>query len=127
MGTFESKFEVPDLGGLKDSMRLSSVVWSGQRTHVADAVGLADKKLKKQDQHPLVRDKEKLLPSVTHVFRPGQTMFVYAELYDPGMVEPRNVPMVSAAVTVYREKKLVMESAPVSVAALKEGRAGTAG
>jgi VWFA-related protein len=127
MGTFESKFQVPDLGGLKDGLRLSSVVWSGQRTQVADAVGLADKKLKKQDKHPLVRDKEKLLPSVTHVFRPGQTMFVYAELYDPAMVETRNVPAVSAAVTVYRDKKLVLESAPVTVAALKEGRSGTAG
>lgn len=127
MGTFESKFTVPDLGGLKDGLRLSSVVWSGQRTQVADAVGLADKNLKKQDKHPLVRDKEKLLPSVTHVFRPGQTMFVYAELYDPAMVETRNLPMVSAAVTVYRDKKLVLESAPVTVAALKEGRPGTAG
>ena len=88
---------------MKDGLRLSSVVWSGQRTQVADAVGLADKKLKKQDKHPLVRDKEKLLPSVTHVFRPGQTMFVYAELYDPAMVEARNVLLVSAAVTVYRD------------------------
>ncbi len=127
MGTFESKFEVPDLGGLKDGLRLSSVVWSGQRTQVADAVGLANKKLKKQDKHPLVREKEKLLPSVTHVFRPGQTMFVYAELYDPAVIETRNTPMVSAAVTIYRDKQLVLESAPVAVSALKEGRSGTAG
>jgi VWFA-related protein len=127
MGTFESKFEVPDLGGRKDGLRLSSVVWSGQRTQVADAVGLADKKLRKQDKHPLVREKEKLLPSVTHVFRPGQTMFVYAELYDPAVVETRNAPMVSAAVTVYRDRQRVLESAPVAVSKWKEGRTGTAG
>ncbi len=127
MGTFETKFKIPDLIAVKDGLRLSSVVWSSQRVPIAEAVGTADKKAsRKQDSHPLVREKQKLLPSVTHVFRNGQSLYVYAELYDPTVPEAQGRPAVAAALTVYRGGKLVYQSQPVNVAELKEGRNGTA-
>ncbi|MBI5084117.1 MAG: VWA domain-containing protein [Acidobacteria bacterium] len=128
MGTFETGFTIPELGDVKNKARLSTVVWSSQRTPVTEAVGVADKKAaKKQESHPLVRDKQKLLPSVTHVFHAGQTLYVYAEVYDPAAPEEQSRPAVAAAVTVYRDKKMVLQSAPVQVSALKEGRNQTAG
>jgi VWFA-related protein len=127
MGTFDMKFTIPDLNTVKDGVRLSTVVWSSQKTQITEAVGLADKKLKKQDTHPLVRDKDKLLPSVTKVFRSGQSLFVYAELYDATTPEAAgNRPSVSAAVSLFRNKKLAFESLPVQVTALKPNRNGVA-
>lgn len=127
MGTFETKFKVPDVSAMKDQARLSSVVFGAQRVPIAEAVGAADKKdTKRQKTHPLVRDKQKLLPSVTHVFHKGQNLFVYAELYDPAMPEPQKQPAVAAALNVYRGRKLVFESQPVMVSALKDARGGTA-
>ena len=123
MGTFESSFTIPDLSLAKDGPRLSSVVWSSQQIPIAEAVGAANKKLtQKQNEHPLVRDKQKMVPSVTHVFRPGQKLSVYAELYDPSKA-PEGATSVSAVVGLYRDKKLVLQSAPVRVGELKAGRA----
>ncbi|MFN7922438.1 MAG: VWA domain-containing protein [Bryobacteraceae bacterium] len=122
MGTFESAFTIPDLNAAKNEPRLSSVVWSNQRIPIAEAVGAANKKLtQKQNEHPLVRDKQKLVPSVTHVFRPGQKLSVYAELYDPSKTEDSGAASVSAVVGLYRDQKLVAQSQPVRVAELKQG------
>jgi hypothetical protein len=94
---------------------------------VAEAVGAADKKLvKRQDEHPLVRGKEKLLPSVTRVFREGQTLYVYAEAYDPETDAAQQKPSLAAALTVYRDGKLVYQSRPAVVAALKDARSRSA-
>lgn len=127
MGTFETKFEIPDLSSVKSGVKMSTVVWSGQRIPMTDAVGLASRKVKKQDSHPLVENNQKLLPSVTHAFRKGQNIYVYAEMYDPAEPEPAKTPAVSAAVTIYQNKKLVMQSRPVQVTALREHRMNTAG
>jgi VWFA-related protein len=126
MGTFEASFVVPDLDDVKDSARLSSVVWSAQKAPVSDAIGLADKNLKKQATHPLVQGQQKLLPSVTRVFHNGQTLYAYAEIYDPTMPETFNKPFVAAEVGLYGGNKLVAESRPVMINALKEGRSKTA-
>ena len=126
MGTFESAFTIPDLGAIKDSPRLSSVVWSSQQIPIAEAVGVANKKLmKKQNEHPLVRDKQKMLPSVTHVFHPGQKLSVFAELYDPAKTEESGQSSVSAVVGLYKDRKLVRQSQPVRVAQVQPGRAAT--
>jgi len=125
MGTFESAFTIPDLNAAaKDSPRLSSVVWSSQQIPIADAVGAASKKLtQKQNEHPLVRDKQKLVPSVTHVFRPGQKLSAFAELYDPAKSDEAGNTAVSAVIGLYRDKKLVLQSAPIRANDLRPGRA----
>ncbi|MBI4892070.1 MAG: VWA domain-containing protein [Acidobacteria bacterium] len=127
MGTFETKFTIPNLSSVKDSARLSAVVFGSQRVPIKEAVGVADKSvLKHQSTHPLVRDKQKLLPSVTHVFRKGQNLFVYAELYDPALSETQKQPAVAASLNVYQGRKLILESRPVAVSALKDPRSGIA-
>ncbi len=127
LGSFDTHFTIPDLGGLKDEVRLSSLVLGAQRVPVAEAVGAADKKLvKRQDSHPLVRGKEKLLPSVTRVFREGQTLYVYAEAYDPDTDAAQQQPSLAAALTVYHGGKLVYQSRPAVVNALKNARSRSA-
>jgi VWFA-related protein len=127
LGSFDAKFTIPDLNGVKDEMRLSSLVLGVQRVPVSEAVGAADKKLvKRQDTHPLVRGKEKLLPSVTRVFREGQTLYVYAEAYDPEVEAAQQKPALAAALTVYRDGKLVYQSRPAVVTAMKDARSRAA-
>jgi VWFA-related protein len=127
MGTFETSFTIPDVASLKDQARLSSVVFGAQRVPIADAVGVADKKAaNRQKTHPLVRDKQKLLPSVTHAFHPNQNLFVYAELYDPTLPEPQKLPAAAAALNLYQGSKLIFESQPVNVTALKDPRSNIA-
>jgi hypothetical protein len=127
LGSFDTRFTIPDLTGLKDEVRLSSLVLGAQRVAVSEAVGAADKKLvKKQDTHPLVRGTEKLLPSVTRVFREGQTLYVYAEAYDPDTDPAQQKPSLAAALTVYRDGKLVYQSRPAVVSALKDPKSRSA-
>lgn len=127
LGSFDARFTIPDLGSLKDEVRLSSLVLGAQRLPVTDAVGAADKKLtKRQDTHPLVRGREKLLPSVTRVFRSGQTLYVYAEAYDPETDAAQQRASLAAALTVYRAGKLVYQSRPVVVGALKDAKSRSA-
>jgi hypothetical protein len=114
MGTFETTFEVPDLNEQKDGARISSVIWAAQREPVTEAVGGArvDKKLVKS--HPLIHDGEKLIPSVTRVFRRDQSLYVYFELYDPGAADPKNVVAdVAASVSFFRGGRKAFESEPV--------------
>ena len=39
---------------------------------------------------PLVQDNQKIVPSITRVFRKDQTMYVYFEVYDPTMDETQD-------------------------------------
>ncbi len=127
LGSFDARFTIPDLGAAKDELRLSSLVLGAQRVPVSEAVGAADKKLvKRQDTHPLVRGREKLLPSVTRVFREGQTLYVYAEAYDPQTDAAQQKPALAAVLTMYRDGKLVYQSRPAVVSALKDARARAA-
>lgn len=82
MGTFEMRFEVPDLSLADESLKLSSVVWSSQRQPLSAAVGAAEKQKKLLAANPLVRDGQKLVPSVTRVFRKQQSLYVYFEVYE---------------------------------------------
>ncbi len=106
MGTFEAPFTVPDLEAEQNSLRMSSVVWSNQREPLSAAVGAAEKRKKLIAEHPLVTDGQKLIPNVTRVFRTGQSLYVYFEVYDAGSD-------VTAAVSFYRGNVKKFESEPV--------------
>jgi VWFA-related protein len=127
MGTFETAFVIPDLVGVaKDSLRVSSVVWSNQRQPISAAVGVADRKVRKQESHPLVRDGQKLIPSVTRVFRADQNLYVYAEVYDSATVGETEKPMVAATVSLYLDDQKAAESRAIEVRGFLGGRAKTA-
>ncbi len=97
IGTYMKKFVIPNLAKEQKRIPISSVVLSGQRLDVRDA--LINAKQKQPTVSPLVEDGVKLLPSVTRVFSRSRDMFVYLQAYEPGAATVQ--PLV-AFVTFYR-------------------------
>ncbi len=125
MGTFETKFNVPDLNQSK-ALKISSVVWSSQKEAVNSAVGAADNSKKLIQGHPLVQNGQKIVPSITRVFRKDQTLYVYFEVYDPAMDPDRKVPNLMAQVDLITGGKKALSSQPVRVNRLDSARPGVA-
>lgn len=117
MGTFESKFEIPDLvGGPATGLKISSVIWSSQRAPMSSAIASADGGKKKLvDYDPLVQDGQRLVPSVTKVFRRDQNLYVYVEVYDPAIDAGDKKPSVSATLSLYRGRAKSFESEPIRI------------
>jgi VWFA-related protein len=113
MGTYEASFHVPDLNQVGTSARLSSVVWSNQREPLSAAAGAAEKDKRVLAANPLVKEGSKLIPSITRVFRRDQNLYVYFEVYDPGLDPDRKIPNVAATLALYRGKTKVYESQPL--------------
>ena len=112
MGTYEKKFVIPDLAPDKPAqLKISSVVWSNQRQPIAKAIATVEKK-KVLEADPLVQDGQRLVPSITHVFRKDQNLYVYLEVYDPGLGTDQK-PSVAATLTFYRGKTRSFESEPI--------------
>jgi VWFA-related protein len=119
LGTFEAKFRVPDLSTETAWLHTSSVVWSNQREPLAAAVGSASKDKKLMAAHPLIEEGQKLVPSVTRVYRNDQRLYVYAEVYDTGAS-----PDVIASLALYRQGLKQFETEPLHVRELAAGRDG---
>ncbi len=117
MGTFETAFVVPDLTVGQKSLPISSVVWSSQREPLTAAVGDLAIKKKLLASHPLVIDGQKLIPSITRVFKKDQNLYVYFEVYDPATDAAHPSPSVAATLSFYRGKAKVSESQPMVVTA----------
>jgi VWFA-related protein len=125
MGTFETKFTIPDLSAEK-TLRLSSIIWSNQREAATATVGSVNNSKKVLAAHPLVQDGQKILPSITRVFRKDQTMYVFFEVYDPAMDPDRKVPSLTAEVELIAGGRRVFTSAPVRQNKLVDKRPGVA-
>ena len=125
MGTFETKFTVPDLSAPSDYLKTSSVVWSNQRQAMRAAVGTAGAQKKADAANPLVEDGQKLVPSITRVFRKDQNLYVYLEAYDPALEPAGKKPMLVASVSFFRGRAKAFESAPVRLDDVPPKRAGT--
>jgi VWFA-related protein len=83
MGTFETRFTVPDLSADTSGLKTSSIIWSNQREPVKQAVGVAEKVSKKEIQaNPLIVGEEKVVPNITHLFRRSQNLYVNFDVYD---------------------------------------------
>ncbi|MCX6588359.1 MAG: VWA domain-containing protein [Acidobacteria bacterium] len=95
MGTFETRLVVPNLDA-GPAAPVSSLVLAVQRAPITAPA----RERKLQQLHPLVADGQKLLPAVTNVFRRGQTLRVFAEVYAPSQ----------ATLAVYRGRQRVFES-----------------
>lgn len=122
MGTFETKFTVPNVNVETRTLRLSSVIWSSQRERLSAAVGSADSNKKELANHPLVQGGEKLVPSVTRVFRKDQNLYVYLEVYDPAIDPDQKKPNVTAELTLYQGAKKTFESNPIQATQLAQNR-----
>ena len=112
MGTFETKFQVPDLGIEQRYLPISSVVLSNQRQKLDAAVATAEKDKKILAAHPLIQDGVKLVPSVTRVFRTDQNLYVYLEAYEPAA---ETTQPITAYVSFYRGKVKAFETEPLHV------------
>jgi len=121
MGTFEMKFTIPDLSK-QSAVRMSSVVWSNQREALSASVGTAGTSKRLLDAHPLVENGQKLVPDITRVFRKDQKLYVYFEVYDPGLEAS---PSVTAELMMFRGKSKAFESAPLRVTKPRSGRPNT--
>ena len=95
MGTFETRLVVPNLEA-GPAAPVSSLVLAVQRAPITAPA----RERKLQQLHPLVADGQKLLPAVTNVFRRGQTLRVFAEVYAPSQ----------ATLAVYRGRQRIFES-----------------
>jgi VWFA-related protein len=125
MGTYEAKFTIPDLAPDKPVLKTSSVVWSNQRQPLSDVLASAENKKKLIESDPLVSDGQKLVPSITHVFRKDQNLYVYLEVYDPGVDAAQKKPSVAATLSFYRGKTKSFESQPVRLDEFAQKRAQT--
>jgi len=124
MGTFETDFTIPNLNADREDLRVSSVVWSGQRQPIAEAIGAgANQKL--LVNHPLVYEGQKLIPSITRTLTSKQNLYVYFEVYDPAEQAGTRKPRVVAVVSFYRQGRKAFESAPVELSTLSTTRQGT--
>jgi hypothetical protein len=121
MGTWESKFVVPNLAPDQPTLKTSSVVWSNQREALSAALASAETKKKIIDADPLVTGGQRLIPSITRVFRKDQNLYVYLEVYDPGVGEDQK-PAVAATLSFYRGKTKSFESEPIRLDAFLEKR-----
>ena len=86
IGTYQTAFVIPNLNKEEKRIPISSVVLSSQRVDLKDALYNAVKgKDRAETANPLVRDGQKLIPSVTRVFSKGREMYVYLQAYEQGV------------------------------------------
>jgi hypothetical protein len=113
IGTFQTKFVIPNLNKEDKRIPISSVVLSSQRDELRDAIYNASKEKDKSEiANPLVQDGYKLIPSVTRVFSKAKDMYVYLQAYEPAAATVQ--PLV-AFVTFYRGQTKVFETPPLPV------------
>jgi hypothetical protein len=91
------------------------VILSNQREKTAAAVGGARMNMRLFNFNPLVENGQKLIPSVTRVFRKDQEMYVFLQAYEPAATTTE--PLV-ASLAFYRgnERKVkAFESEPLQI------------
>ncbi len=124
MGTYETNFEIPDLS-TATGLKLSSIIWSNDRKPVTAAVGSANNDKRATSNHPLIADGQKIVPSITKVFRKDQNMYVYFEVYDPSVNSQKAV-NVAAEIDLMRGPRKILSSQPTDVTKLDPSRPGVA-
>jgi VWFA-related protein len=91
MGTFQAKFVVPDLSVDAKYLPISSVILSNQREKMTNAIGGAGMNMRMFNFNPLVEGGQKLIASVTRVFRKDQEMYVFLQAYEPAATKTQPV------------------------------------
>jgi len=126
IGTYQTTFVIPNLNKEEKRVPISSVVLSGQRVDLKNAIYNAAK-AKDQDKeatvNPLVQDGKKIIPSVTRVFSRGRDLYVYLQAYQQSAAVAAAKPLV-AFVSFYQEQTKVFETQPVAVTPASTSRLG---
>ncbi len=131
IGTYETIFTIPNLNKELKRVPISSVVLGSQRVELTDALFNAGKTKDREQEaavNPLVQGGEKLIPSVTRVFRAGHEMYVYLQAYQPSTQPAEGAASahapaqpVFAFVSLYRNSTRVLETPPIAVAPTASG------
>jgi VWFA-related protein len=84
IGTYQADFVVPNLNLELQRLPISTVVLSGQRVAMSDALFNAGrtKEDRAQIANPLIEDGQKLIPSITRVFSRSRDLYVYLQAYE---------------------------------------------
>jgi hypothetical protein len=122
IGTYLTKFVIPNLNKEQRRIPISSVVLSGQRVDLKDALYTAGKN-KVPTVNPLIQEGQKLIPSVTRVFSRSRDMYVYLQAYRLGASATQPL---FAFVTFYRGQTKAFETPPLAVTEAMENRLKTA-
>src|SRR5579871_217722 len=112
LGTFISKFVIPNLNKEEKRLPISSVVLGSQRMDMRDSLYTAGKD-KVEAANPLVQDGLKLIPSVTRVFSKSKEMYIYLQAYERTATTSTQ-PLV-AFVTFYRGQTKAFETPALPV------------
>ena len=122
IGTYMSKFTIPNLEKEEKRVRISSVVLSGQRIDLRDALYTAGKD-KAPSVNPLIDGGQKLIPSINRVFSKSRDLYVFLQAYrrDPAPDHP-----LVAFVTFYRGQTKAFETSPMAVTEWSDAKLKTA-
>ncbi|HSY13916.1 MAG TPA: VWA domain-containing protein [Verrucomicrobiae bacterium] len=133
IGTFQTSFYIPNLNKVTTQIPISSVVLSSQRLSTTDALynTVRGKQAAKNDaSDPLVQDGQKIIPSVTRVFKADKDLYVFLQAYAapsgqaaPAATPPQKEPLVGY-VSLYSEGQLVFTSKSLAVTPLMTTRLG---
>jgi VWFA-related protein len=126
IGTFQTTFIIPNLNKETKRVPISSVVLSGRRAPMTEAIYNASKgkeQAKEIAADPLIVNGEKLIPSVTRVFSKGRSLYVYLQAYEGASVAPTagqpaappTVKPLIAFVSFYQRQTKVYETQPMEV------------
>ncbi len=125
IGTYQTTFVIPNLNKEEKRIPISSVVLSGQRVDLKNAIynaGKAKDQEKEALVNPLVQNGKKLIPSVTRVFSKGRDLYVYLQAYQSAAATAK--PLV-AFVSFYQGQTKVFETQPMAVTPAATNRLGT--
>jgi hypothetical protein len=124
IGTYQTAFVIPNLNKEEKRIPISSVILSSQRVDLKEALYNAVKgKDRAETANPLVRNGQKLIPSVTRVFSKSREMYVYLQAYEQG---PEAFQPLIAFVSLYAGQKKAFETQPVVVKSGTNDRLKTA-
>jgi hypothetical protein len=133
IGTYQTEFTIPNLNKETVRVPISSVVLSSQRVNTRDAlynVTRGKKQIENDAKNPLVQEGLKLIPSVTRVFNTSREMNVYLQAYAGGpaattdAAAPKPAASLIAFVSLYKDGKKALESAPLAAPPMAGSRLG---
>jgi VWFA-related protein len=124
MGTFDARFVIPDLAADSAILKTSSVIWSSQREPVKAAVGAAERADKKAiASNPLIVAGEKIVPSITKVFRRGQNLYVAFDVYDAAVGADLQARKVAVSMSLFNQAGVkAFEAGPLEASELASTR-----
>ncbi len=114
IGTYQANLVVPNLNKELIHLPTSSVVLSGQRVAMTDALFNAGitKAAREQTANPLIEEGLKLIPSVTRVFSRSRDLYIYLQAYEK---DAATMHSLAAVVTFIRGEEVVFESPAFTV------------